>query len=195
MLDRVKNFNERGVLLNFATEVHRSAELPECEEKTRVVAAVIEAAMRRYRFQDAVSSQSYAFRYYGPEAQEPYKCVRKCIEVDCGRVIPIVVDMLAGCTAELNAPDAHACAEKLMAPLLQLWTKDEMVAQHDTQSLDNLRVVTLNLLVDAISANLAQNLDEEHLERVLRIATLDGRTDLLISTCVGFQYDSPVLLC
>ena len=82
-----------------------------------------------------------------------------------------------------------------MAPLLQLWTKDEMVAQHAAQSLDNLRVVTLNLLVDAISADPTQRLDGEHLERILRIATLDGRMDLLVSKCVGFQFDSPVSLC
>lgn len=151
--------------------------------------------MRRYKFQDAVSNQDYVFRHYGPEDQQPHKCVQKCIELHCESFIPIVVDLLAGCTTDLSPPDTQTCAEKLMAPLLQLWAKDATIAQYATQSLENLRTVTLRLLVDSIAANPAQNLDQARLERVLQTAVVDGRMDLVISMYVLFSLHFQSSLC
>lgn len=195
MIDKVKASPYETYVLAFATAVFQSATLPECEQKTRIVTTLVEAAVRRYKFQDAVSKQDYVFRHYGPEDQQPHKCVKKCIELHCESFIPIVVDLLAGCTTDLSPPDTQACAEKLMAPLLQLWTKDATITQHAAQSLENLRTVTLRLLVDSMAANPVQNLDQARLERVLQIAIVDGRMDLLISMYVPFSLHSQFSLC
>lgn len=184
MLDKLKACPYASCLWDCATAVLQSADLPECEQKTEFVMTMAEVGIRKYTFQDAVSSQSYTFRHSPPEKQEPHQCIQKCIELRCENLIPTVIDMLARCPAELSASDTQACAEKLMAPLLQLWTKDATITQHAAQSLDNLRMVTLRLLVESIATNPAENLDEARLERVLQTAIVDGRMDLLFSMYV-----------
>lgn len=169
-------------MCSFARSIHRSKAVADVEQKSRIVTSLLETAIAKTDLH-AIYAPSVG-PPLDPQRQYAHRLIEYCERCDCKDFIPPIVDKLAD-TSGLKAKEAQEKAEKLMSMLVALWSKTSVpvVSTYASESLENLRKTTVDLILDAIQANPTKP-TKERIAALLKTGVKNGNTEWLISEYV-----------